>query len=148
LTGAATDTLPVGPSPAGVAVTPDGHKAYVSCAGEVSVIDLKTMTILPSIPIASAMPGGVAISATGTQVFVPEGDLADVVVIDVATDTTVGTPISVGDGPLGVATRPDGLVLVSNFNDDTVSVIVGGVRPPPPGCWRKARRVRSSTRSS
>jgi len=117
LTGAPTDVFNVGLDAAGIAITPDGRKAYVSCAGEVDVLDLTTMTVATAIPVASALPGGIAISTDGTQVYVPEGDLDDVVVIDVATDAIVGSPIAVGSGPVGVATTAGGVVLVSNFND-------------------------------
>jgi YVTN family beta-propeller protein len=49
-----------------------------------------------------------------------------VTVIDTATNTVVGSPITVGNGPTGVAVNPTGRrVYVANFNDDTVSVIDG-----------------------
>src|SRR5260370_24177664 len=41
-----------------------------------------------------------------------------------ATNTVVGLPIPVGSGPVGVAVTSDGSkVYVTNFNDNTVSVI-------------------------
>src|SRR5262245_28478983 len=45
-------------------------------------------------------------------------------VIDTATNAVVGSPIPVGNFPLGVAVMPDGSkVYVTNLGDNTVSVI-------------------------
>jgi YVTN family beta-propeller protein len=45
-------------------------------------------------------------------------------VIDVASDTVVGAPITVGIGPLGLAITSDGArVYVTNANTTTVSVV-------------------------
>src|SRR6476619_5802784 len=45
-------------------------------------------------------------------------------VIDPATNTVVGTPISVGTGPRGVAVTPNGaFAYVTNFGSNDVSVI-------------------------
>jgi len=47
-------------------------------------------------------------------------------VIDTSTNTVIGSPITVGNNPSGVAATPDGskvYVANSNSNDDSVSVI-------------------------
>jgi YVTN family beta-propeller protein len=47
-----------------------------------------------------------------------------VTVINGATNTVVGTPIPVGNGPFGIAFDPNnGFLYVTNSFDDTVSVI-------------------------
>ena len=43
LSGMATASVSVGLTPTGVAITPDGRKAYVTCVGEVTVVDLATI---------------------------------------------------------------------------------------------------------
>ncbi|OWG27523.1 hypothetical protein B9D92_21590 [Mycobacterium tuberculosis] len=45
-------------------------------------------------------------------------------VINPATNTVTGSPITIGNGPSGVAVSPvTGLVFVTNFDSNTVSVI-------------------------
>ena len=55
-------TVPVGLSPEGVAITPDGKNAYVanSGSGTVSVIDTATNTVAATVPVGPS-PEGVAI---------------------------------------------------------------------------------------
>src|SRR5229473_3226226 len=58
-------TIPVGLTPFGVAVSPDGSKVYVTheFANAVSVIDTATNTVSAMIPLPSfALPFGVAVS--------------------------------------------------------------------------------------
>jgi DNA-binding beta-propeller fold protein YncE len=55
-------------------------------------------------------------------------------VIDVATGRPDPTPIRVGDGPEGVAVTPDGTrAYITNWSDDTVTVIDTGLRTAPTG---------------
>ena len=52
-------------------------------------------------------------------------------VIDTATNTVTGDPITVGVGPVGVAFTPDGrYAYIPNFGDDTVSVITTATITP------------------
>ena len=69
-------TIPVGSTPYGVAVTPDGSKVYVTNFGSntVSVIDGATNTVIATIPIANS-PGGVAVTPDGSKVYVTNGGL-------------------------------------------------------------------------
>src|ERR1700746_3239808 len=56
-TNTVTATIPVGVSPTGVAVSPDGSKVYVTNQGDdinpstVSVIDTKTNTVTANVPV-------------------------------------------------------------------------------------------------
>ena len=55
-------TVPVGVNPSGIAITPDGTRAYVATElGTVSVIDTATNTVVATIPIGGE-PLGIAIT--------------------------------------------------------------------------------------
>src|SRR6516164_9407280 len=65
-------TVEVGLAPAGVAVTPDGRKAYVAnraVSGTVSVIDTATNAVSATIAVGSN-PVGIAITPDGSKVYV------------------------------------------------------------------------------
>jgi YVTN family beta-propeller protein len=121
-------SIPVGDLdyfPAGVAVTPDGSKVYVTIRPfTVSVIDTATNTVSATIPVG-LNPTGVAVSPDGGEVYVANSvaPANTISVIDTATNTVSAT-ITVGLGPFGVAVNPDGSkVYVTNSDANTVSVI-------------------------
>ncbi|WP_420081216.1 YncE family protein [Streptomyces sp. JL4002] len=60
-TGTVTDTVPVGDTPNGLAVAPDGSRVHVADFGSdtLSVIDTRTATTLRTVPVGSG-PTGVA----------------------------------------------------------------------------------------
>lgn len=129
-------TIEVGTLPAGIAITPDGRRAYVTNRRDatVSVIDTKTHTVLTTVPVGYH-PANVAISPDGRRAYVTNfGDPipfteSTVSVIDTESNTVVATvPIPgvgpFGPAPLGVAVTPDGAhVYVVNVLVSTVSVI-------------------------
>jgi YVTN family beta-propeller protein len=134
-------TIPVGDNPNGVAITPDGTRAYVTNLGTVnelattvSVIDTANNTVVATIP-AGKLPFGVAITPDGTHAYVTNTIDSTVSVIDTANNTVVAT-IPVELGSFGVAIPPDGtrpyerddrrhppLAYVTNNSGNTVSVI-------------------------
>jgi YVTN family beta-propeller protein len=117
-------TIPVGDSPFGVAVSPDGSKVYVTNLGSasVSVIATATDTVTATIPVAGHTDE-VAVSSDGSKVYVTNVSSGNVSVIDPATNTVTAT-IPVGLAPLGVAVTPDGSkVYVANVDSHNVSVI-------------------------
>ena len=64
--------ISVGASPTGVAITPDGTRAYVandSFSGSVSVIDTTSNTVVATIAVGG-YPGGIAITPDGTRAYV------------------------------------------------------------------------------
>ncbi|REV12817.1 YncE family protein, partial [Mycobacterium tuberculosis] len=68
-------------------------------------------------------PHGVAVNPGG-NVYVTNFGSGTVSVINPATNTVTGSPITIGNGPSGVAVSPvTGLVFVTNFDSNTVSVI-------------------------
>ncbi|MGW3269814.1 Ig-like domain repeat protein, partial [Streptomyces sp. NPDC001056] len=118
-----TNTITVGSSPFGVAVTPDGSQVYVANNGDgtVSVIDTATETVTNTITVGSA-PVGVAVSPDGTHVYVTNNSDNTVSVINAAGQTVIGS-IGVGSAPFGIAITPDGTAAyVVNNGDATVSI--------------------------
>ena len=64
------------------------------------------------------------VTPDGSKVYVANRATNTVSVIATATNTVVGSPITVGTNPVGVAVTPDGSkVYVANFGSNTVSVI-------------------------
>jgi YVTN family beta-propeller protein len=127
-----TATVPVGINPAGVAVSPDGKKVYVTNAnynhrGSVSVIDTAISKVTATIDIGEKYsPCGIAITPDGNKLYVADRDINGVSVIDTATNTVIAT-VSAGKWPMGVAASPDGTkVYVTNRYNNNVSVIDTG----------------------
>src|ERR1017187_594599 len=74
-------TVGVGSQPNGVAITPDGTRAYVANGGgDVWVIDTSSNTVVATVGVGS-QPNGVAITPDGTRAYVANGG-GDVWVID------------------------------------------------------------------
>jgi uncharacterized repeat protein (TIGR01451 family) len=117
-------TVPVGSSPNGLAVAPNGTRVYVANrnADSVSVIDTSSNTVVATVSVG-AFPVEVALSPNGKRLYVTNFFDNTVSVVDPASNTVVAT-VDVGSGPQGLAVTPDGSkVYVANFNEDDVSVI-------------------------
>jgi YVTN family beta-propeller protein len=115
-----TATVPVGTSPQGIALTPDGKTALVADAGDGTVLFIDTAT--------NAIEGGVGVGGSPRVVALsPDGALAYVLsntltVIDVAARAVTAT-IAVGPAPTALAVSPDGrFVYVGDFSDFVASV--------------------------
>ncbi len=108
-TNSVVATVPLGFSPAGVAVTPDGKHVYVTDSAGVAVIDTATNLLVATVPVGNS-PHGVAITPDGNHAYVANGGSNTVSVIDTATNMEVGLPIPipVGTQPANVAVTPDG----------------------------------------
>ena len=99
--------------PEGIAITPDGLRAYVGnvFSNSVSLIDTATNTLVTAafpIPVGTK-PGGVTVTPDGTHVYVVNQGSNTVSVIDTATNIVLN-PVLVGNFPVMI-----------------------GVVPPPPG---------------
>lgn len=116
--------IPVGDGPDSIAVTPNGTTVYVSSGdGKITVVNAQTGQVITTI---SGLPGleTIAISPDGKTAYVSSPEEDTVLVVDLQTNQVVGSPIAVGDNPIGVAFAPDGTVAyVANDNDENVSVI-------------------------
>jgi YVTN family beta-propeller protein len=121
-----TTTIPVAGAANGVAITPNGARAYVSLqsANAVVAIDTATNAIVGSPIPVGAGPGLMASTPNGAFIYVANSFDNTLSVIATATNTVVGSAIPVGASPDGVAISPDGSsVYVANSGDNTVSVI-------------------------
>jgi len=123
------EAIPVGHGPLGVAVTPDGARAYITNGddGTLSVIDTATNTVTETIDVGT-FPWKIAVGKTprGVRGYVTmhAEENGSVAVIDTMANAPVGEPIVVGRLPAGVALSPDGsLLYVANMADPSVSVI-------------------------
>ncbi len=118
-------TIPVGNSPAGLAITPDGTLAYVAnnnnagiAGGDtVSVLDVVNNTSDATISDASFNePYSVTISPDGTTAYVTNSNSSTVTIIDIDSNTVSGT-ITGFDGPSGLVINPvtPNIAYVNNY---------------------------------
>src|SRR6266481_7276147 len=123
-TNAVVATINLGASPTGVAVSPDGTRAYVTQNGSsVSVINTATNTVVTTLNGFNS-PRSVAVSPDGTRAYVTNPGVNTVSVIDTATNTVVNLSGSGFNSPVGVVFSPDGTrAYVTNQIGGTVSVI-------------------------
>jgi len=116
--------LGLGSSPLGVALSPDGSKAYVTdnAPGTLTVVSTATGSILSVIPVGDS-PDCVTVSPDGSRVYVANGNSNSVTVINAVNNTLI-TTVTVGAYPYGIAETPDGTkVYVTNYMGSSVSVI-------------------------
>jgi len=119
-------TVNVGSQPNGIAITPDGTRAYVANGGgEVWVLATEGNTALAKVSLGG-YPTAVAITPDGTRAYVTRDNSNNVSVIDTASNTVTAT-IPVGTSPTGIAITPDGahayVTNVGSMAGGSVSVI-------------------------
>jgi YVTN family beta-propeller protein len=121
-------TITVGNTPRGIALDVAKQRAYVANygSGTVAVIDTNTNTVINTIAnIPSA--NGITYDGLHNMVWVTNTDndqVTPIQVNDTATTFTVLTPVTVGDGPWGVAFDPIyGHLYVANSLGNSVSVL-------------------------
>jgi YVTN family beta-propeller protein len=134
-------TINVGVTPAGLAITPDSHYAYVAnnnnydipCKDNVSVLNLHHNTVQTTINHYSFnQPYTVTLNADGSKAYVTNSNSSTITIIDTASNTVIGV-IGGFDGPSGMVITPDGnTAYVNNYggpegvgsgNGTTVSVV-------------------------
>lgn len=98
--------------------------AYISTLdGSVSVVDTSNDIVVDTVDVGSAGPGGVGVHPDGSRVYVKNTSVAEVAVVDTASNTVIAT-IEVGLGPADIAVVPDGgRVYVALYDLDIVAVI-------------------------
>ncbi|MES2113186.1 MAG: beta-propeller fold lactonase family protein [Bacteroidota bacterium] len=116
----------LGNGPAGVAVSPDGSRVYVTneYSQNLSVVNTATQTVLATINVGTN-PRGVCVSPDGSRVYVANYASNDVSVINTSINANIAT-IAVGRSPQGIAVSPDGTRLYvanSSTMSNSISVI-------------------------
>jgi len=129
--------IAVGTEPNGVALSPDGTRAYVAntVSGTVSVVSVNRggrARVLNSIAVGTE-PFGIAMTPNGTRVYVTNKNSNNVSVIDTRTNRVTATLGGVGFHPRGLAITNDGdsddtdeTVFVSNFYSTPVTSRLDG----------------------
>lgn len=123
--------VPVGDSPDGIAITPNGTTAYVAniSSNTVTPIHLVTNTAGSPIPVGRE-PSAVTITPDGSTAYVTNSGGDTVTPIAVTTDTP-GNPIPVGSIPNAIAITPDGkTAYVTNSGSGTVTPITVATNTP------------------
>lgn len=124
-TTATVDSIKVGSTPAGIAISPDDSRVYVTNSGSstVSVIDTALNKEISRITVGS-QPNGIAVSPDGKKLYVTLRYSDSLAVVDLATPTAAPALIKVGDSPREVVLTPvtGARAYVTNY-DGTVSVI-------------------------
>ena len=115
-------TINVGVTPAGIAITPDNAFAYVANnngyslmnGDTVSVLNLMNNTLEQTITNTSFNePYTVTINAAGTIAYVTNSNSTTITMIDIATNSVIGT-IGGFDGPSGMVITPAGTIAYVN----------------------------------
>lgn len=129
-------TIPVGATPFGIAVTPDGARVYVSnsTGGSVSVVNTASQAVISTITSnVGTTPVGIDIDASGTYAYVANYGAGTVTRITVATGATSSIDVSgavsgVCLNLLNIALTPNGATLYAACQDQgrVVSVPVAG----------------------
>lgn len=138
-TDSAIKSIPVGVGPAGIAISKQLDRAYVtdngtasSLGSSVTPINLKTMKAMAPISVGAG-PQGIAITPDGMHAYVAnagaivagqQGAVGNTVTPINLADDKPGKTITVGNGPVGVAVTPDGgTVYVTNLDSLSVTPI-------------------------
>jgi YVTN family beta-propeller protein len=121
-------SLPTGSRPRGIAITPDGTRAYVANLGTdtVTVIDTAANTILTTIPLPpDSGPIAIAITPDGSRAYAVNSDAESVSVINTSMNSVIAD-IPLPDGPLfgGLAVTPDGSRVYVTDASEPYSVVV------------------------
>ena len=107
------DTVPVGPTPGYMEISPDGSFGYIAnrAAGVITVFDTTRKTVTGTIPVPDGGPQFVAFSPDGSRAYVSifnnDYTLNEVGVLDTATNTFI-TSVPVGVRPFALDVTPDG----------------------------------------
>jgi YVTN family beta-propeller protein len=119
-------TVPVGVSPAQMAVSPDRKSVYIANTGSntVSVLNTDDDTVARTIALPPrSKPMDVAVNPNGRYLYTADGGSNRVSILDTRAKRVVAS-VRVGIQPLSVAAAPDGkTVYAANSGSGDVSVI-------------------------
>ena len=123
-TGNILSSLPVAQLPQGLAVSPDGKRAYVSdaAASSVAIVDLIHERVIATAMVAN-LPAGLAVTPDSREIYVSNSDSSTISALDEASNALAGQT-EAGARPRRIAATPDGRrAYVANYSGHTVSVI-------------------------
>jgi YVTN family beta-propeller protein len=120
--------IPTGAVPQSIAITPNGHKAFVANTGgdDVTVIETAMRTPVATIHLG-AHAERIAISPDGSTAYVTVEDSEDIFIIDTATNEEVGS-FAVGPEASALAFTPDGKQAYVGISPEDVQVMEGSRR--------------------
>ncbi len=109
--------IAIGGKPAGIALSPDKSRAYVTAPDgrELIEVDAGKREVLRRLKLGGG-PLGIAAHPSKPEVYVADWYQHKIVVVDAAAMTAVGE-IAVGQSPSGLAVTPDGALLLSADRD-------------------------------
>ena len=120
------DTITVGDSPRGMALSENGNYLYVAnyFSNTISVIDTISSRLVDTIALNIGIgPTELIIPSKTYTLYVTAKDSNAVIVIDILTKNII-KKIDVGQGPIGLASDPNGqYVYVANSYSNNISVI-------------------------
>ena len=125
-------TVPVGNSPAAVAVDTVTNKVYVANinSGNVSVVDGNTNAVLATIPVGSG-PWTIGVNELTNRIYIGNQYSGNVSVIDGTTDTVIATIYCAGNGLVSVSVDAvANKVYVSNEFSNSMTEIDGVTNTP------------------
>jgi YVTN family beta-propeller protein len=98
------DQIPTDTWPGTLAITPDGAEVYVSNNGYISVISVSGNNIIDTI-IGFSGPSGIDFNHDGDIAYISNSGSNTVSMVDTTTREITGDPITVGNGPIGIAVQ-------------------------------------------
>ncbi|MGH3855125.1 MAG: caspase, EACC1-associated type [Pseudonocardiaceae bacterium] len=122
-------TIPVGQTPGFVAVSPNGHHAYIANQDtqRITVLDTAVNQVTATIPIPAGPPQFLAFAPDGRRLYVSifndQGTIHLVDVIDTSSNTVVATIPQPARPFLPAVTRDGKLLYVPNHDIASVSVV-------------------------
>jgi serine/threonine-protein kinase len=119
-----------GKNPHSLAISRDKKSVYVTDIGSGDVSVISADKVVKTIPVGSS-PRAIAFSPDGSQAYVVNYDSNNVSVINTQSRKTF-YPIKVGTKPTSVSFDNSGHAYVTNFGDDTVTVISTNLATGPP----------------
>lgn len=127
--------IPVGKEPWGVALNPQGTRAYVAntVSGTISVLSVtrnapQVARVLTEIKVGTE-PYGVCLTPNGTKLYVTNRNSNNISVIDTRTNRVINTVSEIGFSPRGIAISNDG----DGDDDDETLLVTQFFGVPNPG---------------